>query len=135
MNYYELNNFKSINVKDLIDNFINDITIKVGSISIFGDTIGKPGDRSSLLKSIRNEEDKLIFEFGNDEKITVYNPIYIVINSKIIGIQNCKKVKWIFNDLELEYSVKENLIETMTLKGNHSFRIKPYSEALLFFTW
>lgn len=135
MNYYELNDFKSIETSELILAFRNGKTINTGCISVFEDSIGKPGDRLVELKKIIEENNRIIFEFGNEEKIIVESPSHIVINDKVIGIQNSEKVKWITKELCLKYIKVDEIIETKVLKGEHFFRIKQNSSALLIYTW
>lgn len=135
MNYYELKDFKSIEINELILAFRNGKTIINGCISVFEDSVGKPGDRLVELKKITEENNRIIFEFGNDEKIIVENPSHIVINDKVIRIQNSEKVKWIVKELCLEYIKFDEIIETKVLEGEHFFRIKQNSSALLIYTW
>jgi hypothetical protein len=114
---------------------VTDLVGRIRCISVFEDSIGKPGDRIVELKNITVENNKIIFEFGNNEKIIVKNPSHIVINDKVIGIQDSEKVKWITKDLSLKYSPKNGEINTEILYGEHFFRIKQKSSAVLFYTW
>jgi hypothetical protein len=135
MNYYELNDFKSIETSQLILAFRNGKTITTGCISVFEDSIGKPGDRLVELKNITEENNRIIFEFANDEKIIIESPSHIVINDKVIGIQNSDKVNWITKELCLKYIKVDEIVETKVLEGEHFFRIKQNSSALLIYTW
>lgn len=135
MNYYELNDFISIQVRELILTFNNGDTITGGCISVFEDSIGKPGDRLVELKKIFVETDELIFEFGNNEKVKVKNPSHIVVNDKVIGIQNCDTVKWITKDLTLKYQLIDSELKTNAIIGEHFFRSKKNSASFLFYTW
>jgi len=85
MNYYELNDFKSIETSQLILAFRNGKTITTGCISVFEDSIGKPGDRLVELKNITEENNRIFFEFANDEKIIIESPSHIVINDNLIA--------------------------------------------------
>jgi hypothetical protein len=135
MNYYELNDFTSIETNQLILAFKNGTTIRSGCISVFEDSIGKPGDRLVELKKISEDDDNIIFEFENNERIIIKNPTHIVINEKVVGIQNCEKAKWLKNDLSLEYTKDNDLVKTEVIEGEHFFRINQNSSALLFYTW
>jgi len=135
MNYYELNDFISIQVDELIYSFNSGNTITGGCISVFEDSIGKPGDRLVELKKIFTEKDELVFEFGNNEKVKVKNPSHIVVNDKVIGIQNCDTVKWITNDLKLEYQYIDYELKTDAVIGKHFFRTKQNSASFLLYTW
>jgi hypothetical protein len=77
----------------------------------------------------------LIFEFGNNEKIIIKTPSHIVINDKVIGIQNIEKIEWIAGGLDLKYKFENGSIQTKLVIGEHYFRIKQNSAALLFYTW
>ena len=135
MNYYEINDFISIQVDELIFSFNNGDTITGGCVSVFEDSIGKPGDRLVELKKIFKEKDELVFEFGNNEKILVKNPSHIVVNDKVIGIQNCDTVKWITNDLTLKYQYVDSELKTDAVIGEHFFRSKQNSASFLLYTW
>lgn len=135
MNYYELNDFKPIETSQLILAFRNGKTITTGCISVFEDSIGKPGDRLVELKNITEENNRIFFEFANDEKIIIESPSHIVINDKVIGIQNSDKVNWITKELCLKYIKVDEIVETKVLEGEHFFRIKQNSSALLIYTW
>lgn len=104
MNYYNLSEFNQVTCSDLINQFHKNGTIRHGSISIYGDSIGKPGDNFYLLEAIqRLDNDTIIFEFHQD-KIIVYSPTNIVLNEKVIGIQSAKKIEWIRDNLHLIYA-------------------------------
>lgn len=135
MNYYELKNFHSISVAELIKEFKVGNLIKQGCISIFNDSIGKPGDRTVELTNVGMDSDKLIFEFGKYEKIILNEPNNIVINSKVIGVQNCREIRWHLKDLELKYFINEDEVKTFATKGEHIFSVKGDSAPLLFYTW
>lgn len=135
MNPYELSNFQAINSFDLITNFNNGKTIRECCISVFDDTIGKPGDRMVELKSIVHVENTLIFEFGVNEKIIITEPEYIVINSKIIGIGSFKMIKWHFKELELLYTKENDQVVGKVISGEHYFRIKKGAVAFMLYTW
>lgn len=135
MNYYELKDFESVQINELLLAFKNGETIIRGCISVFEDSIVRPGDRFVELKNIVEENDIVIFEFGNNEKVIVKNPSHIGINEKVIGIHNCNRIDWITNDLSLIFLKEKDLIKFEVIEGEHFFRVRQNSSALLFYTW
>lgn len=94
MAYYDLKNHNTITVVELLEKFSEKKTITEGCISIFEDSIGKPGDRFSQLTALTYSAEKLRFSFGKKETITISYPKGIVINEKVIGVQECKQIEW-----------------------------------------
>lgn len=135
MNYYELKDFKSIESSDLISAFKNGKTITIGCISVFEDSIGKPGDRFVSLKGVFYENDYLVFEFDNDENVIIEKPSHIVVNDKVIGVNSCESIKWNTKELSLFYQKKAEDLITETIQGEHFFRTKENASAMLFYTW
>lgn len=134
MDYYNIAEFKAITIGELSEKFINNQTIKRGAISVFGDTIGKPGDLSYSLNRICLEKNKLIFLFGTTS-IIIEKPIGIYINNKIISVHKASKITWKNKEIILEYVVDESKIKNQVLKGKHTFGIDIDKEAFMYYTW
>jgi uncharacterized membrane protein len=135
MNYYNLSDFDPISIESLISRFQSRQTIICGSISIFGDSIGKPGENIYTLISIhKNENESVIFEFKND-RIIVFRPIFIVSNEKLIGVKQAYRIEWINNDLHLIYNNRNGIVENTLRIGSHIFRTKESQDAFMFYTW
>lgn len=135
MNYYNLSDFKQITIENLIQKFQSRKTISQGSISVFSDSIGKPGDNIYTLISIyKNENESVVFEFKND-RIVVFNPIFIVSNEKVIGIKNANKIEWINENLHLIYENRNGILKTYVKIGIHNFRTKESQDAFMLYTW
>lgn len=135
MDYYNLSDFTSITIENLIRSFQLKKTIKQGSISVFSDSIGKPGDNIYSLTSIqKNENESIVFEFNND-KIIVFDPIFIVSNEKMIGIRTARKIEWIIDDLHLIYDNREGVLKTSVMLGSHNFRVDENFDAFMLYSW
>lgn len=137
MNYYDLQEFTGLKISQLLESFKSEKTIRFGSISVFEDSIGKPGDRILELRKIEIKEDDLHLYFNENEKIIINKPNHVVINEKVIGIQKCKEINWINKDLNLVYSMDSNnsKIQTKVITGEHNFRVNNNSAAFLFYSW
>lgn len=135
MNYYVLNEFEPIDTNDLIVAFEDGNTIKSGCISIYEDSIGKPGDRFIEIKNLLVKGDKLVFEFENNEQVIIKKPVHIVINEKVIGVLSCEELDWISKALHLRYAKINNKIHPTALTGEHHFSTKENSQSFLFYTW
>lgn len=135
MDYHNLSLVKSITTDALI-NSMPDVIITNGCISVFGDTVGKPGDIIYTLKCIDLVQEGLRFKFGCTTEIIVSEPLDIVINQKVLGIRNCSKITWSIRENSFSYTRNiNNEIETKVLKGQHNFNLRPNTEAFLFSTW
>lgn len=134
IDFYNKNNFNSISINGLTELFKNNNTIRKGAISIFGDSIGKPGDISYCLNYIKTREN--VIEFGiNYGKILIYYPFFIVSNEKMICIGDSTRIEWIDENTHLIYNKVDNIVKTEVIIGKHSFRTKNDEDALLFYTW
>lgn len=136
MNYYELKNFKPLIDRYLPVLFGDGKTIKRGAISVWGDTIGRPGDTIYKLKNIDKKENEIVFDFGSSE-IVVINPKNTYVNEKVIGFDSCDKIIWkeLEYDLILEYDYINEKLITNTVKGEHSFRVNLKEYAFMLYTW
>jgi hypothetical protein len=135
MDYYNLSEFSSIEVTELISKFHSSETIKMGVISVFGDSVGKPGDTIYTISSITQRGlNEIVFDLG-ELQIIVSEPIGVIVNEKVIGISKCSRIEWLDNDLTLEYTIKKNKLHTRSVEGNHIFRVKENRDALMIYTW
>lgn len=135
MNYYNLQEFAPIKTDELLNAFTDNKVLKEGCISVFEDSIGKPGDRFSELRNLSFVDDCLSLEFGGNEKITIKGADHIVINSKAFGIQFCKEIVWECFDLKMVFEPKGNSLETLLESGQHNFKTNQNAPAFLFYTW
>lgn len=135
MNYYNINEYTLLKIIALIDAFRQNKTIRSGSISIFDDTIGKPGDRIVELTNILQDGSRLHFVFHNGEKIILTMPSDPIINDKVIGIRDAVEVEWIAKEVHLLYKCQNNELNGIAQVGNHNFRINRSSPAFLYYTW
>lgn len=135
MDYYKLSNFNPIIIEDLIQRFQSRGTISQGGISVFGDTVGRPGDNIYTLNSIQKyESESIAFEF-KEMRIIVHKPFFVVSNEKVIGVKNASKVEWIKKDIHLIYDNKKNVLETFIKFGTHIFRTEENQDAFMFYAW
>lgn len=123
-----------ISINELIKLFEENNIIKNGALSVFGDSIGKPGDIIYKLSYIKNNDINIEFGFKG-VKILVYHPNFIVSNEKMICIKYSKKIEWIDKNIHLVYNQIENELKTEIIIGKHFFRTKNNENALLFYTW
>lgn len=135
MNYYNLQEFEPVKIDELLKAFNDNKVLKSGCISVYEDSIGKPGDRFSELKNLSFLGDHLILEFGGNERVTIKGTDHIVINSKAFGIQFCEEIVWECFDLKMIFEVKDNSVKTQLSSGQHNFKINPNAPAFLFYTW
>lgn len=135
MNYYNLEEFEPMKSDELLNAFTDNKVLKEGCVSVYEDSIGKPGDRFSELKRLSFLDDVLILEFGGNEKITIKGADHIVINSKAFGIQFCEEIVWECFDLKMVFVRKGNSLETLLESGQHDFNINHKAPAFLFYTW
>lgn len=122
-------------IDELVESFMQNKILKSGCISVYEDSIGKPGDRFSELRKLSFLDDLLILEFGGNEKITIKGADHIVINSKAFGIQFCKEIVWECFDLKMVFEPKGNSLETFLESGQHNFKTNQNAPAFLFYTW
>lgn len=136
MSYYKLKEFTPIDDNTLVDLFESSKTIKRGAISIWGDTIGKPGDTIYHLKSIVKKDKEIVFNFGSSE-IRIINPNNIYVNEKVIGFDKSEKIIWKEFDynLVLEYSYLGRKLNTNSIKGEHNFKSNMNEYAFMLYTW
>lgn len=123
-----------MNPNELIDKFNKKETIRTGAVSVFGDSIGKPGDLIYTLQNIILESNTLKFLFGNTN-ITIIDPIEIYVKKKTIEVKNCSKIRWVDEKLKLEYVLVDNELFTNLITGNHLFKVNKNKEAFTFYAW
>lgn len=122
----------------MIESYEHSKAAKIGSITIFGDTLGRPGDTSYFLKEISTLDNEVIFEFKN-AIIRVLKPKYFYVNEMMIAIKECEKIIWddTFFKVKLEYLVlsEENKIKVNVIKGKHTSRIETNEPCFKLATW
>ena len=124
-----------MSVYNLISEIENGKIIKEGVLSIYSDTIGKPGDRILTLNKIELlENNELQFFFGKDEIVRILNPMNMEFNNKIIVI-NSTRILWKSNNFEFEYRVMNSEIIPSLINGDHVFRTKKGTPAFEFSSW
>tara|TARA_B100000378_G_scaffold45246_1_gene33859 strand:+ start:2358 stop:2684 length:327 start_codon:yes stop_codon:yes gene_type:complete len=87
----------------LTNAFKNEELQTLGTISIYGNYFGKPGDTISTIKNVHNNDEDLIIEL-NDKTILIHFPKKVIYNYYSIDIEECDYIK--VDDKE--YSRKEN---------------------------
>ncbi|MEC3907486.1 hypothetical protein VOI54_10685 [Tamlana sp. 2201CG12-4] len=87
----------------LIDAFKNKELQTIGTISIYGNYFGKPGDTISKIKDVSMEGEILVISLS-DKTIFVSSPKKVSYNYYSIDIEDCDSVK--VDDKE--YPCKEN---------------------------
>ena len=137
MNFYDLKLFEPVELESLPDLFKLDKCIKKGGVSVFEDTIGKPGDAIFTLVNVEITHNplKIILEFRGDEKIVIYNPQNLYVNQKIIAMDSFERLEWTGSNFYLEYSKSDNRILTKSLPNTHVFNINIEAIAFLFYSW
>ena len=137
MDYYNPNLFHKISIEELLLELKNNRLINEGSISVWGDEIGKPGDSIYTLKNIAfdGQNSKLTLLFGTNCVIEIQDPEEITLNEKIVCIKNATKVLWNTNNMSLNYDRKNNQLFGTANNGPHTFRIQSEKPAFLFYTW
>lgn len=125
-----------MNIIDLIKDFEEDKIIKEGILSVFSDTVGKPGDRIlELIKIELTNENVLSFFFGKNEIIQIFNPARINCDNCKIVIHEASRISWKSNNFEFLYNCQNSEIEPILLTGGHVFRIKKGTPAFEFISW
>ena len=99
--HYNLEKLDSIDKHKLIEHYKESKASEAGSIQVWGDCIGRPGDNIYRLNQIRECDDSLTFEFGNGE-IICKNPDKVYINELIIAIKRCDEIIWIDRSVGLK---------------------------------
>ena len=67
---------------------------KGGSLCIFGDWFGRPGDNVHIPKTFSFENDVLTITFDDDETLTIWNPSHVQIQEHIFKIGEASKIRW-----------------------------------------
>ncbi len=137
-NYYDIEKMNSISEKMFVNSFKKSKASITGIISVFGDTLGQPGDTLYSLSKLTVENQNVFFDFLNS-KITVVKANMFFVNEMIIAIKECEKVVWhddTFNiKIEYDYSKKNNIVNTNIIEGNHVPIIKLNEPCLIISSW
>lgn len=132
MDYYNINLFEEITQIELVEKLEKATLINCGSIAIFGDTVGKPGDIWYDLKSIEATTQMIIFHFGNSS-IVVHDYKGIVVNDYVIGIKSASRVDWNWSKHEqLIYMNNNERLATKTNYKKHVFNTDKSQPAFLY---
>lgn len=137
MDYYDLKLSTPIRVEQFIELYEKGLCIQRGGISVFEDSIGKPGDTIYSLIDVQVSYELLTikFNFSGDEEILIQSPQNVYVNKKIIGIESFEKLTWSGLNFHLEYDfVNKNLV-TKSLRGVHNFKINKKGIGFLFYSW
>ncbi len=130
-----INKYDYLSIDELVDLFHKNKIIKFGSIGLFGDSIGKPGDTIYNLTGIRKiNENTLEFTFGLT-KIILHNPLNIYLDENSIIVQSCIKAEWLESDIKLSYSLILGKLHTELLEGKHTFRANHLENAFTLYCW
>jgi hypothetical protein len=134
MNFYQLSAFEPVSIHTLLKLFVDGETIKSCAISVYGDTVGKPGDTVYSLHGISLIDDSLFFDLGKTS-LTVSGSSGIIVNEKIIGIKKCSKVIWTQGRTSLIYQIQNDELLTSGGTGGHVFHADKDEDALLLYVW
>jgi hypothetical protein len=121
--------------ENLISKYNINSTRQTGCVSIFGDHIGKPGDRIVDLLEVKQIDDALLFVFSNNDQITVENPQNIYIGNNSITIVSAEQIVWQTKSCHLRYSWEGANIAGQVITGNHQFKIDKSEVAFRFYWW
>ena len=126
-----------INPVDFKELFQKGLCVKRGGISVFEDSMGKPGDTIYSLNDVQISNDPLTIKlkFNGSEEIIILDPENLFVNQKIMGIDSFEKLDWIGFNFHMEYHLLNNKLETKNLVGNHSFKINEQGVGFLFYSW
>jgi len=113
--------------EELVSLIENDENLfKGGTIRIFGDWFGKPYDNYHKIDNAEYDNDKkvLILNFGDKERLEIYNPCHIFEVSTFLKIVKADRVRlnWYYFGKEkkkenlyfIDYLIKNKKIETKT---------------------
>src|SRR5687768_5944486 len=67
---------------------------KRGSLRIFGDWFGRPGDNVHIPKTFSLVNDVLTVTFDNKEILTIWNPSHVQIEERMFKVGEASKVRW-----------------------------------------
>src|SRR6218665_273483 len=135
MDFYKLLDFETISIDKFIQMFHSNETIKFGAISVFGDSIGKPGDITYSLESVNKIGDHAIALEFRGLRLIIYNPQNIVINEKVIGGSKCSKIEWVDDNVHLVYELFNDKLQIQVIRGEHFFRTMENRDALIIYAW
>jgi hypothetical protein len=124
----------SITPKELIQKFNDGKTIKFGCISVWNDSIGRPGDNIYTLSEVKYLEVPgiLLFSFKKNS-ISLRNFKKILINNRMICIEFAEEIKWEEPDVELLYNNVDNNIVCKLIRGKHTFSTSIFERAFMFY--
>jgi hypothetical protein len=131
--YYNFEEYEEIQRTQLISNFNNNKTLKLGALAIYNGSLGKPGDRIFELESIKSLSNELEFKFGTDI-IRIFEPHGIIINEKVICVKKSSHIIWygknkIFGETTPRTDINSNNLKDMLYGYNEE------KEAFVFYGW
>lgn len=76
--------------------FVEELLIKGGSISFWGEYFGRPYDNFHRIEAVHWQRDSISINFSEGESLYVTNPVGIVNSEHKFAIQDATKVLWVW---------------------------------------
>ncbi|WP_430966728.1 hypothetical protein [Spongiimicrobium sp. 2-473A-2-J] len=124
MDYYNINELEPIDKSQIKTLYKKSKASEGGSILVWGDCIGRPGDNIYRLLQIEEfDEGMYLFNFSKSD-IILKEPNKVYINEFIIAVECCNEIIWHdrSSGLKIRYSFNpssKSLIANV-LKGSHN---------------
>jgi hypothetical protein len=134
MNPFDFKFQNPLSPPELVDAFIKKSIVQIGSLEIWYDTVGRPGDDTWRLSNIDYNKitNTLTFHFGSNY-ISVVEPHRIYANHRAIAIFDASQINWHYKDWEFEYRKTATGLQTTILRGNHLFDVNQSEKAFYFY--
>lgn len=128
----EASDYRKISVQELVTNFKTDSSLCVsGKIRIWGDWNQRDLDIVNKIETIYfdKNDNSLVFEFQNKNKISIWNPSQIYESTTYLKIIKASKIKWEWNSFKnfQVYKYTPKAIETFT---NSKWKIHPFDTSV-----
>ncbi len=137
--FYNLESLDPIEDDTLMQLYKESKAALAGTITLWGDCIGRPGDNLYALKEITGTSEKgIVFEFKG-AKIQVYNPRNIYVNEMIIAINGCDKIIWddISFNTKIEYLIdkSDQKVVANIVRGEHHPNLNTSEPCFMLAAW
>ena len=122
--YYDIMSFEPLkNNWELTEQYKESKASLSGTLTVWGDTIGRPGDTLYSLNEIKiTKEGVIVFEFNNS-CVQLVNPIDIYVNKMIIAVRKSDKIIWedVHFNTKIEYNFDKSVqnVEAKIIFGEH----------------
>jgi hypothetical protein len=133
--FNKISGLKVITIECLIKKYIQGETINMGSLSLWGDSIGRPGDIIYTLISITKKNSNIIQFNFKDMIVDVFGPIDIAIDENSIVIYLADKLELFDSSVHLVYERKDHNFDVSAVSGFHSFKVDINRPAFVLNAW